>query len=364
MILLEINGFKFDSFKDYEVTQSIDDVSGQFYFLAATNGKDPLPFPVESSCRILVDDTPIITGFVEVLSASYDSTEHIISVQGRDKTADVIDSTIGANIDFSGQIALDALIRVILDVSDIKNINVISEVDVEPFTSLEKISADIGDGVFDVIESYCRKRQVLITSNGDGDIVLTRGGVNFSGLSLYNNPATPQLNNIKSASVTYDNTNRYHQYTVKSQANISASNASGNIDNKEATAAKGTVTDSAIRVGRSLTMIAEKSSDVTQCINRARWQANINRARSLVYSVVVAGHTDVNGTPWKINELVKVDDIYSGLNGMYLINQATYRLTEEGTETTLNIVPADSYNLEPVAPPKLERSSKKAGFIL
>lgn len=367
MISLEINGVKFVDFLEYEVSQSIEDVSGSFSFTAASDGKKALPFPVGSSCRVLIDNTPIITGYVEVIQAQYDSSRHIISVSGRDKTADIIDSTIGGNVDFTGKTELKELVEYILEKSQLLyNFEVFQPgIVTDPFTESEIKSPETGDSVFSAIETLCRKRQILITANGDGNIVLTRGSTTVSTLSLYNNPNTPGLNNIKSASVTYDNSNRYNQYVVRSQNNTSSANFLGTQSASTATNARGRAFDEAInREGRILNIVAEHASDSDQCEKRAIWQANINRARSLVYNPVVVGHTDRDGTPWEINKLVKVDDIYSGLVGLYLINSVLYRLTADGTETELSIVPFDAYTIEPEAPVEQSESSVSLGFSL
>jgi prophage tail gpP-like protein len=365
MITLEVNGIEYSNFDSIEVGQSLDAVSGTFRFVAFTDGTNPFPFAIDDPCRVLVDETPVITGFIDKNEIEYDDKSHAIIIQGRDKTADVIDSTLGDDVEFNTPITLVGVIEAVLKVAKITDIKVIDEVgDIDLFESSEKISGEIGVGVFELIEGYCRKRQVLLTSNGDGDLVITQGqGVNV-GFTLINEAASPELNNIKGARVIYNNTDRFNEYIVKSQGNNSASLLSGVPSNSEVTNASGVATDSAIRPSRILYQLAEKSSSSDQCATRATWQANINRARGFSYLATVQGHKDeATGLIWQVNKLIGVRDEYAGLSGKFLINSVNYKLTlNGGSITTLGIVAKDAYTLQASEPVEQEETSKTGLF--
>jgi len=369
MIILEVNGTEFTNFNSIEVNISLDTLSGSFRFDAFTDSVNPFPIEIDSPCRVLVDGVAIITGFIEIISVNYDTGSHNISIEGRDKTGDVIDSTLDGGVDFNGPISLQAIIEQILVKAKIPDIKVINEVDdIDDFTASEKVSGEIGITVFNLIEGYCRKRQVLITSDGDGNIVITRGSGISTEATLFNTLDTPELNNIKSASVTYDNSKRFNRYIVKSQLNSVGNKnlLSVGVNTVTVTNSFGQSEDLDIRESRTLVMIAEKASTSGDCKKRATWQANINRSRSFSYEVTLQGHTDsTTGEIWQPNMLIQIRDVFSGLEGQFLINSVTFRLDiDDGNVVTLGIVNTDAYTLEATEPVKQKRTTTKTTSLL
>jgi prophage tail gpP-like protein len=299
------------------------------------------------------------------METEYDTESHQVIIQGRDKTADLIDSTLGDDVEFNTPITLVGVIEAVLKVAKITGIKVLNEVgNIDLFESSEKISAEIGVGVFELIEGYCRKRQVLLTSNGDGDLVITQGGGVDVGFTIINEAASPPMNNVIGARAIYNNTDRFNQYVVKSQGNASALLLSGVPSGAELTNASGVATDSAIRSSRILYQLAEKSSSSDQCSARATWQANINRTRGFSYLVTVQGHRDeATKIVWQFNRLIGVRDEYAGVSGKFLINSVNYKLNlNGGTVTTLGIVTKDAYTLQASEPVEQEETSKTGLF--
>lgn len=365
MIQLEANGVPYSNFDDIEVITSLDNVSGGFSFTAYSDSVNSFPIKQDDVCRVLVDGTPVLTGRVEIITVGYDNDSHSITIQGRSKTADIIDSTVGDGVDFNAPITLIKLIEQILVKANITDIKVIDDVEtIDPFTETEKISSHVGETVFSLMESYCRKRQVLITTNGVGDIVLTRASGQLEAFTLINKSNTPQRSNIKRASVTYDNTNRFNKYIIKSQGNVSGLGLAGLISAEQIVDQSGNAVDNDIRTARILYLLAEKSSTPEQCEERAVWQANINRARSFNYEVTAQGHTNVNtGNVWEFNKLISVDDDFAGVHGQFLVNSVSYRVAlSEGSTVTLGIVTRDAYTLEP-STPATQKSTNLLGQI-
>ncbi len=347
-VILEVNSVPYQGFTSVRVSNSLETASGTFQFNATTKEAQPVPFKVQDACRVKVNDFTLITGYIDSIGQSYDKTSHSINISGRDKTMDIIDSTITGNIDFKAPISLQRVIQNIvsnLGISGIKVINTAGRIAL--FEENDLIAADVGENAFSLIEMYCRKRQVLFTTNGDGNIVLARAGNSQLSGSLLSVRGGDQ-NNILSANSNYDFSNRFNKYVVRSQPNPSIGNVPGLFDSISSS-----VTDSSVRSGRVLEIQAETSSTTESAKARVEWESNIRRARSLVYSCTVPSlFTTAQKTEiYEPNRLIFVEDEFAGIRAIMLIQSVEYSVSDrEGTQVVLSLVPKDAYTTEPVEP--------------
>ena len=109
-----IDGKPLVGFTDISVTRNLDSMAGQFSFSAATQENIIIPIKVGQKCVIRVNDAHILDGFVEKTSISYSLDEHVITSEGRDKTADVVDSTIEKKSEFRGKVSFQEIIKTVL----------------------------------------------------------------------------------------------------------------------------------------------------------------------------------------------------------------------------------------------------------
>ncbi|KKL58071.1 hypothetical protein LCGC14_2229060 [marine sediment metagenome] len=160
----------------------------------------------------------------------------MISISGRDKPADIIDSTLDSKApngevfsDLRPPITLKTVIeRTIASLgaapgqAGSAEISVVDEVIPDPFNEAEDlISPEPGDNAFEFIEKWARKRQVFLTSNGDGDVVIARGSeIQIDAFLIHR--VNSDDNNVISWSVDYDLTTRFNRYKMPSQRNLIA----------------------------------------------------------------------------------------------------------------------------------------------
>jgi len=364
-VSLEVNGIKYLGFMEMNYSKSIEDLGGVFSFTASTEKNKFTPFKGQEKCRVYINDYPLITGYIESMNYSYNENSHEITINGRDKTCDIIDNSVVGDIDFTAPFSLENLIRNVLDLAgldEIKIINYIGEVD--SFQSNEKLSNEVGENMFDFLEKYCRKRGVLLTSDGDGDLVITRAGDQQLNTILLNEiDGNGGGNNIKNASINYDFSNRYYGYICKSQKNPSTENFEGIVDDlgDNPTAEElqeiiekdlnfenqvGTALDNEMRKTRILEFQNETSSPVVSNQERAKWEANIRRTRSLVYNCEVnyVFADEKNTAFFMPNKLIAVRDDFLDINALMLIKSVNYNISvSSGTSVKLQLVPKDAY---------------------
>lgn len=345
-IRLEVNGVEYEKFTSASVEIRLDALSNAFSFTAVATGNSKPPFKVGSACRILVGDDVVMTGYIEIIDGSYDSQSHSITYRGRDKTADVVDSNIASLSDFGTSISLKTVIEKVLNHIGATNIKVIDNVKPKNFNpAATKLAPEPGDNAFNFIEKFARKRQVILTSDADGNIVIekTPGAVMDTALQNFLGASN---NNIISASFSYDETGRYNVYKMTSGLNPST--LTGSTSSADVVNQKSTIIDADIRTGRQLAFVPESSFSISEGDKRASWESRVRRARGQLYSVTVQGHKPEGlDELWQVNRVVAVIDDFADIRTGMLINSVVYNFDENsGSTTTLSLVAENAYNLE------------------
>lgn len=345
---LEVDGIEYSNFTSASCELRLDSLSNTFSFEAVAPGAQSLPFKGGEACKVAVDGETVLTGFIEVVSVSYDAGDHTINISGRDKTADLLDSTIDDIDDIRGEgLTLKILIEKVISQLGL-DIQVIDEVNPDPFSAAEDIAApEPGDNAFAFIEKYSRKRQVLLTSNGDGDVVIaTNSGQTADGAVQHIVDASD--NNVLTSSFSYDTTGRYNAYKMASGLNPVALNQAGDTDLASLVNQSGGVFDSEIRAGRQLILISESPFGGGDCEKRATWEADIRKARGLIYSATVpAFRVDGDeGDLWTINRIYQIVDDFIGKIEPMLCNSVRFTFdVDNGKNTELGFVGENAYTL-------------------
>lgn len=341
-LLLEVNGVEYEDFTSASVTCQLDALAGSFSFEAVSTKKQPLPIRQGDACKITVDGNRILTGFIEQVDVDYDVTSHSIRLAGRSKTADIIDSTI-FSLEIKAPISLKAVIKKVIEhigapISVFDNVG-----NLKDFNAAEdSLSPEIGQNAFEFIEELARKRQVLLTTNGFGNIVITNSGTDISPINLQNIIGNDN-NNIESASVSYDDVARFSKYKVESQLNPVTANVAGQTSTDAlVNQPSDDIIDEKIRTSRQLLIQAESSSSVDQATLRCKWEANLRKTRSIVYSVTLPQFS-YSGKLWRVNQLASIIDEFAGINSTMLVTMITYVLDSSGSNAIIAFVEKDAY---------------------
>ena len=361
---LEVNGVQFDNFTAASCEIRLDALSNTFSFEAIAAEGVPLPFKGGEACKVIVNEQVVLTGFIEVVDVSYSASDHIITVQGRDKTGDLLDSNVTAISDLRAPITLKQIIeKVIADIG--ADIKVIEDVTTASFDSTQDIaSPEAGDNAFSFIEKYSRKRQVLLTSDGDGNVVITSGSGKTATGSIQHIIGAAD-NNVIASSFSFDTTGRFNVYKFASQLNVVPLIFAGDTGFDSIVEQGGETFDPDVRIGRQLILVSESPFSDDQNEARAKWEANIRKARGLVYSVTVPEYQvdpiDPSSDLWQINRLYQIVDDYLGKSEPMLCNSVTFTLDVSGGElTSLAFVDEKAYSLELAKP----QTSQTAELIL
>lgn len=348
-VYLEIAGRYFGNWTAVEVERSMEHLCGTFKFDYVSDYKEPFPIKRGAPCRVVINGEPVITGYVDRITVAYDASRHLLQVIGRDRTMDVVDSKIDHRIHLIPPITLEQVCQKTLENINATDISVINLApDIEPFRKEEIVAAHVGRSAFDYIECYARKRQVLVTTDGHGNLVLTKKTKSGASFRLQNE-IDNDMNNIKAASVEYDDSKRFNEYSFYSQGNPSADPMLEDSPH-QLTARADTFFDTEIRESRTFREICESSTKKEgsqhKIKKRAEWEARIRRAKALKYTATVVGHSSTDqGTPYKPNTIGQVSDVFADIEDELLLTKVTYRLSlDHGSETDLELIPPDAFD--------------------
>ena len=347
-IELEVNGTQYTNFTRAGVNLALDTMSNDFSFEAVMPAGEKLSLKGGDKCAVIVDGELVLTGEIENITGRYTAEQHTISITGRDRTKDLIDSSISAIDDIRAHITLKQVIEKV--VSHIgSNLSVIDLASPASFNKAEDIvTPQPGDNAFQFVEGYAQKRQVLLTSNAEGNVVITNSKATPSG-GVLQNELKSTTNNILESSWSYMTGNLFNKYIQKGQLDPVALNIGGATSAEGVVSQQGETTDSAIREGRQLVMIAAKGFSKEQLQTRAEWSKKIRQARSVSYSCTVQGFKNSAGNLWTTNTLVSIFDVFADIDRDLLLNSIQFMYsTQTGSTTLLGFVEAGAYELQPL----------------
>lgn len=341
-VTLAVNGVEYGGWTEVEIVRSIEQIAGTFSLKVSERfPESPVSRPIRpgDECTLLIGGEVVITGHVDDVDISHDAASHEVTVRGRDATGDLVDS---AAVHEPGEWSERRLDRIAADLAKPFGISVRAAADVgKPFP---KFRLEEGETAFEAIERMCRQRAILPVSDGKGGLVLTRRGTARA-------PAALVLGlNIKAASGSFSDRERFQRYIVKAQQ-------SGNdfLSGEAAASPKAEASDPAIARYRPAIVLAEEQGDGATLAERAKWEASVRAGRARRGEITVQGFRagGAGGRLWNPNQIVSVEDEFLGINADMLIATVAFRLTgADGRVSVLSVARPEAFDLIELPAPK------------
>lgn len=347
---IRVDGQAYTGFTDLEVSRHFLNASGQFVFKASPLNVQTSPYPLQvgQSVEITVADEIFLNGYIDTINTYTSSNKVMIVIEGRDKTEDLIDSTIDATIfpTYVGTVSFTTVCRTVLDKLGMTDIGVTDTVGVT-FQQGEYIAPNTAENAFEFLERYARKGQVILTTDGLGNLLITRGGTTKLPTQLLLTTSGID-NNIVRGNMNASIAKRYNKYRLYTQnfnlfgqINANAASLNDAITNSKAEAF-----DSEIRSTRQYVFQPESPLDIQSCSARATWEANYRKTQGYSYNCTVSEHTYADRFIWPLNTQVQVIDEYAGLNSFLLIDSLSFHESAtQGRTTDITLVPPNAYTL-------------------
>lgn len=343
-VTLKINDTLYGGWKQVSVTTSIENLSGTFQLSVSdkwAGQTDVAVIKPTDSCELSIDGQVIITGYVDRVYISLDGGNHTITVNGRDKTADLIDCSV---VGGTGQFKNLTLVQIIERICDPFGITVSSDVNVGDV--FKTFNIEQGASAYDSIQKICQARACLAMSDGAGGLLITRAG------SAQNATPLVQGVNILTGTAEYDYSYRYSQYICKGQLQ--------GIDGDSADVIAGNTAksfDDGLGRYRPLVVIFDGQATPQNCQTRADWERNTRKGRSRRFTISVAGWLQpISGKLWALNQQITLKSDVLGVFDKLLIASVSFDLSDGGEITTLELTSPDAYLTDLSAPVNINQN--------
>jgi len=382
MIEVTINGTLFEGWTGAEVTLDLKEFAAKFMLycrddeassdaLVHAHGSKNKRLKRGAAVSIKVDGVIVLNGWLEKRSSNIESQFADITVEGRCKLGDLVDTTALVDdtpAEMHNVKLEDAVKRIVKPYG----LGVRSEVDTgDPFA---RYSIDLDESPFTAIEKGARQRQARVLSDGVGDVVITRTGEEKAAGSIF------LPGNVLKASIDESDQGRYSKTVVRGtseragkkrgQAKLdttaepllpedrSASDGSATNAERAGTAATGIAEDDEINRYRPKVYLARTKADHDAAKAEAEWRRNTARGASEEITYFMKGHS-VEGELWRPNTIVAVSDAFNDVNRDMLIAKVAFiQNGDDGAITSLGVTSPDAF--QKGDPKKKQRKNKPA----
>lgn len=317
------NGQTFDGFEQVRVTAAINEAAREFQ-IETTEFPGQFKFPPGTAIEIRSNGDLMVRGYVNAYQTSGEAKAHQISIRGRGKGQDFVDSSAEhktGNFERknAGQIAREL---------DVYGIGITARVPLDPMDW--QIAP--GETAFQTVERALRSDGATMMGEADGSISIVNASIaepHFGALI--------EGQNIKSWQVSLTDGSKHSKYIVKGQSRRGTGSASLRVSEEES--------DSTVRRRRSRIILAEGDTDKRRAKSRAKHEKERQAGKSIKASVQVQGFRDINGKLYQPNRTVFVySPVLMHLVRVMLIERVEFaQHSRSGSTTQLTLVDPRAY---------------------
>lgn len=385
---LEVGGMRYEGWKAQRIRHGIEQLAGTFS-LDVTDiwPEQATAWVIEpgAACTVKIGTDVMITGYVDVVRVNSSKSDHTISIEGRDRTGDLVDCSAPAR-EWTGL----PFEHIAVELCQPFGITVETQLETgaggykakkpgkgkAPATKagagggkLPRKASNSGETVHRLLEKLAKIQGVLLVSDRRGGLMITRAGLNGR--------ATDMLvlgENLLTIDYERSFANLFSEITVKGQAHGATSGgqtladlqrvkASATV--KRSSAASGaTVANASIERYRPLTIVAEDQADAKRCNDRAEWEAGTREARSKRLTVTVQGWRQSDGTLWEINTLVRMRCPWVREDEDMLVSNIEYSIDMQGgTVCTMTLYTPKAFDVLKEIPKPNASTAAKSGTL-
>lgn len=286
-------------------------------------------------CEVKIGDDLVCTGYVDSTPIDYGADGITIMIRGRSKTADLVDCSAD-NPTEGGQFKGLKAEAIAAKITKQYGLNVVTETDTGAAIADHQIQQ--GETAFESLDRLAKQRQILISDNGAGDVVLISpgsGGKASSALELGIN--------ILSASAGFDYTEVYSDYTVKGQHSKGGNDSDWGATSASGLSSQGKANDSSVKRRRVLIVRQSGQADSATCQKRANYEQRIRAAKAGEIRYRVVGWRQQDGSLWKPNQTVAIKDAIMDVSADLLISECQYTLDDGGMLCELVCISPDAF---------------------
>lgn len=376
MFSIFVGGKKFEFFKSLKFNRDIENNVGSFSFV--TDDRSPNAEGVFANDDVIIKykDKVLMTGWVDKMIMTGGLDGRIVTVSGRDKIADLVDSSIPDSVKvFKGDVSLATVVQATIGALNMP-FRVVDQVGVLPVKN-QKV-ADAGERAMGFLAKLAARHQVWLVADENSNLQIMRAGDQSGDLRLFYLPSGNDKNNILSAEYAIDMSNVFKTVRVVGQTGASygeveydkkkatagdnvytaptaATKATKRVRLSDGTSIQGEATDSYARPSRYLEIKGSEVMTAADCAKRARDEVNSRRARAFVYKCKINFLESENGRILRIGDVIQLSDKVRNVSGKLII--AAFDVSFDivgGTQVDLRLAPPEAYQIVDPQPDKIE----------
>lgn len=339
-IQILVNGVGLIGFLEYTSRHSFDKVSGTLDLKISPQPGSTMPIKLGDAIVAIVSGKPVLTGYVHEVDGDDDWSHDYRVIHARDKTQDFHDSTVGPQKPNRPPVTLQEVLQKTVKGMGL-DFQVIDKVSPDKFEKGEVPSAEIDEFGHAFGDRLARQRQVLLNTDGRGNLVIDRNKGQAGPGMLFRGPPDHPLNNIKSAKYRNTDLNRHNQHAVNAQHSPNdkqhwESKPKGYKPAQAGPSSKewGICNDDGVRPQRRRHHRAHQSLQRGKTKGAASWRSNTTKARGFQYVATVAGYEAAPGTPWWPGFVIPVYDYKYEISAELLIVDVEFHKNWGGGSTT------------------------------
>lgn len=364
-VLVILKGRPFIGWTKVEVTQSFDKASGDGKLTITELPGDPFPAKIGDPVVILFGRQPVLTGMVYSVDGDHDDENHAINLTLRDKTQDLVDSTLGPKHENKPPITLKQVCENTVGKMGVK-VGVVDKVSPEPFKSAEVVVGDIEHFGQQFLDNWAQKRQCVFNTDGKGNLVIDQNKGRMGPGYLYKSrDRDDPMNNVLKAQ--YKNTlkDRHNTNATSGQKSTNDKKHWESKDKGEKTAqAKPVATkwgvhhDTSVPTSRRRHARGRAGIDHDSPKKASKWRSSVAKARGFQYTATVQGFEAAPGRLWWHGVLVPVrDDHFLVSDTLFIVSVKFIKTIKGGATTEVSCTYKDAFSDKGTAGGKAARGS-------
>lgn len=335
---LAIGSTRYLGWTEVSVTRSLEQLASSFEVSFSEQWSSqtrPIPILEGDPVIVALDDFTVISGYVDDSEQSYDANNHTMRVRGRSTTGDLVDCAAVYALG-RGQWRNQTIEQIAVSLCEPFGVSARLDVgNVEPF---RRFAVQAGETVHECLERAARMRGLLLTTDGDGGLLITRAAANFTTTPIRRGPGGNVISGARAGTWR----ERFSTYTLKSQ--VSGDN---DVFGAAASQIKRVASDEGVTRHRPTIIMAEGQESGTQLQARADWERNVRAGRSQRHTYVVQGWQRDGGL-WEPNLLVRVIDPQLQTDHDLLVVSTTQTKDGNGSRTTIELCDPRALDTEPI----------------
>ena len=298
------------------------------------------PIRMGNSAVILVDDEPVLIGWIEDIEAQYAKDSHAAYVSGRDVTCDLVDCQMAAwHVEWANATVTQTVKELIAPFS---SISITVDPSATTLASKRKgvLYVSPGENMVGAVNKIARWAHLFTMAGTKGDVVLTMVGSRVAAVPLV--VSTPGIRgNIINGGLKCSDKERFSVYRTKGIG----FDTEGTIRSKEYLWMNGTYYDPAVTRFRPYANTSPVNVNTEEIGWQTKSDAQYRAGNSRTYSYTVQGWREKEGGElWAPNTLVFVTDPWLGLNNEeLLIESVDFTQSDQGTTTSMQLCSAYKY---------------------